>query len=92
MSRSSMVLENIWILHVFGIEANGAGFSVKFFGFQSAEMFCFARKKKIKCQQLLARTWHFSGSLFFNPYDFTTYLPRLVNVAIERPLREHSLE
>ena len=30
------------------VEANGTGFSAEFFGSQSVEMFCFARKTKIQ--------------------------------------------
>jgi hypothetical protein len=37
------------------VETNGTGFSAEFFGSQLVEMFCFARKTKLKCWQLLAR-------------------------------------
>ena len=35
------------------VKANCTGFSAEFFGSQSVEMFCFARKQKFKCWQLL---------------------------------------
>ena len=56
MSRSSKVFRTFEFLRVFGaaeknvekLEANCTGFSVEFFGSQSVEMFCFARKTKIQ--------------------------------------------
>ena len=53
MSPSSKVPRTFEFLFVFGAaeksqEANCTGFSVEFFGSQSVEMFCFARKK-FKC-------------------------------------------
>ena len=54
MSPSGKVLRTFEFLHVFGaaekikekVEANCTGFSSEFFGSQSVEMFCFARKTK----------------------------------------------
>ena len=56
MSRSGKVLRTLEFLRVFGaaeknkekVEANFTSFSAKFFGSQSVEMFCFARKTKIQ--------------------------------------------
>jgi hypothetical protein len=56
MSRSGKVSRTFELLPVFGaaeknkekVEANCTGFSAKFFGSQSAEIFCFARKTKIR--------------------------------------------
>ena len=54
MSRSGKVSRTFEFFRVFGaaeksqekVEANGTGFSAEFFGSQSIEMFCFARKTK----------------------------------------------
>ena len=69
MSCSGKVLRTFEFLGVFGaaeksrgaaeknkekFEANCTGFSEEFFGFQSVEMFCFARKTKI---QMLTTSW-----------------------------------
>ena len=56
MSRSGKVSSSFEFLRVFGaaeknkekVEANCTGFSAEFFGSQSVEMFCFARKTKIQ--------------------------------------------
>jgi hypothetical protein len=63
MSRSTKVSRTFEFLRIFGateksqgaaeknkekVEANCTGFSAEFFGSQSVEMFCFARKTKIQ--------------------------------------------
>ena len=56
MSGSGKVSRTFEFLPVFGaaekneerVEANCTGFSAEFFGSQSVEMFCFARKTKIQ--------------------------------------------
>ena len=53
------------------VEAKGTGFSVEFFGSQSVETVCFARKTKIQklttsCQSLTSLRLS-----FLNPYDFS---------------------
>ena len=63
MSRSGKVSRTFEFFRVFGaaekseekVEANGIGFSAEFFGSQSVEMFCFARKTKI--QMLKTSFW-----------------------------------
>jgi hypothetical protein len=46
------------------VEANGTGFSAEFFGSQSVEMICFARKTKI--QMLTTSCWSLTSlGLFF---------------------------
>ena len=74
MSRSSKVLRTFEFLELLRkskqslraaeksqekVEANCTGFSAEFFGSQSVEMFCFARKTKIQmlttsCQSLIS--------------------------------------
>ena len=70
MSRSGKVSRTFEFLHVFGaaeesqgaaeknigkVEGNCSGFSAEFFGCQSVEMFCFARKTKI--HMLTTSSW-----------------------------------
>ena len=53
-------VENIWIFatekNKEKFEANCTGFSAEFFGSQSVEMFCFARKTKIQMLTTFAQS------------------------------------
>jgi hypothetical protein len=49
------------------IEANCTDFSVEFFGSQSVEMFCFARKTKIQMLTTSSRSLTRIHQLFLNP-------------------------
>ena len=90
MSRSDKVSRTFELLHILRtakksqgaaeknkekVEVNCTGFSAEFFGSQSAEMFCFARKTKIQILTTSCRSVTFLGLYFLKslrPYDLPT--------------------